>query len=404
MSKGFIAFKYRDFRLYLLARFLTLAAHQMLVIGLSQRVYEITHNPIHLGYLGLALFLPKILLTLPAGHLADQFERRAIIACCRGAQVILAILFIGFALKDFSPLWGLYLLLFLTGSSNTFDGPASLAFVPDIIPKEDFGNAVAWNSSVFQSAFVVGPALAGLLYAAAGGIWPVLIGVLIMRVLAFVWIIQIRGRSVPEKPVGTSMKDVLAGLHFVRQQKVILGAITLDLFAVLFGGAVALMPVFANDILKVGASGLGFLRAAPALGAALMAFGMAHLPPLKRAGVTMFACVAGFGLATILFGLSTNFYFSLVCLFFLGAFDMISVIVRGVVVQVLTPQEMRGRVSAVNLVFIGASNELGEFESGLTASWFGTVPAVVLGGLGTLVVVALSFFKFPQLKNYGKLE
>ena len=255
-----------------------------------------------------------------------------------------------------------------------------------------------------QMAFIVGPAAAGWLYAFSNRATTVLYVVAAMRLASVVLVYVIRNKTEHLDPSLMNWKTLLAGIRFVWEKKIILGTISLDLFAVLLGGAVALLPVYANDILKVGASGLGMLRAAPALGAAIMAVSMAYLPPLRRAGATMLACVAVFGTATVLFAISKNFYFSLFCLFVLGSSDMVSVVIRGVLVQIKTPHEMRGRVSAVNLIFIGASNELGEFESGLTASLFGTVPAVVIGGLGTLTVVALWNWFFPEIRRFKRLE
>lgn len=398
------AFRHRDFRYFISARFLALTSHQMMNVALGQWIYEWTRDPLYLGYVGLALFVPKMAFTVFAGHTADRYDRRRVILVCRGLQFLGVAALALVAGTQLSALWGVYLLLFLLGIANAFDGPASQAIVPQLVPAPIFSNAVKWNSSTMQIAFIAGPAAAGWIYAMSGRPETVLIVVAAMRLASFLLVALIRNRTERLEASLMTLKTLLAGIRFVWDKKIILGTISLDLFAVLLGGAVALLPVYANDILKVGASGLGMLRAAPALGAALMAIALAYLPPLKRAGETMLACVALFGVATVLFGISKNFHFSLLCLFVLGAADMVSVVIRGVLVQVQTPHEMRGRVSAVNLVFIGASNELGEFESGLTASWFGTVPAVVIGGLGTLAVVGIWYRLFPEIRRFKRLE
>ncbi|MFO1462232.1 MAG: MFS transporter [bacterium] len=398
------AFRHRDFRYFLSARFLALISHQMMNVALGQWIYEWTRNPLYLGYLGLALFVPKMVFTIFAGHTADRYDRRRIILLCRTLQFLGVASLAAVAALQVQALWSLYAILFLVGIANAFDGPASQAIVPQLVPTPHFSNAVQWNSSTMQIAFIVGPAASGWIYAIRNDAASVLYVVAALRLCSVLLVARIRNRTERLEPTLMSWKTLLAGIRFVWERKVIFGTISLDLFAVLLGGAVALLPVYANDILHVGAPGLGMLRAAPALGAALMAIALAYLPPLRRAGQTMFACVGLFGVATLLFGISKNFYFSLFCLFVLGASDMVSVVIRGVLVQIKTPHEMRGRVSAVNLIFIGASNELGEFESGLTASWFGTVPAVLLGGFGTLAVVGLWYWLFPEIRKVKRLE
>ncbi len=396
------AFHHRDFRFFLSSRFLVLVAHQMLLVAVSQSVYERTGDPLALGYIGLALFLPKIAFTLHAGHAADRFDRRSVILTTRVVQILIIGALIGFFLLPSRGLLVLYGLLLLVGTANAYGAPASQAYVTQLVPETDFGNAVAWNSSSMQIAFVAGPALGGWLYAVAGGAESVLFLVGLVWIASTLLLLPITPRRDHIEQTELSWKNLVAGVRYVFDKRIILGAISLDLFAVLLGGAVALMPIYANDILLVGPKGLGFLRAAPAVGAAIMAIVLAYAAPMKKAGRTMLGCVAIFGVATILFGISTNFIFSIACLVILGAADMISVVIRGILVQVETPPAMRGRVSAVNIVFIGASNELGEFESGLTARWFGTIPAVVLGGLGTLAVVAIWSWRFPEIRNYKR--
>lgn len=394
------AFEFPDFRRFVTARFLALASHQMLLVAVSQAVFELTHSPLHLGYIGLALFFPKIGLSLLAGHAADRFDRRGIILACRVVQFLAVVgLIVSFLVAPHVlPIF--YGLLVLLGTANAFDGPASQSIVTQLVPKEKFANAVAWNSSVMQIAFIAGPALGGWFYALSGQVIFVLSIVALLRFGSVWFVARMHPRTDHIEPSELSWSNLMAGIRYVFRARVILGAISLDLFAVLFGGVVALLPIYANDILKVGPSGLGFLRAAPSVGAALMAIALAYRTPLERPGLSMLWCVALFGLATLLFAVSRHFIFSLVCLVALGAADMVSVVIRGILVQVETPPAMRGRVSAVNFIFIGASNELGEFESGLTASWFGVVPAAVIGGLGTLAVVSLWAMKFPELRQY----
>jgi MFS family permease len=285
---------------------------------------------------------------------------------------------------------------------RSFSGPVSRAIQPQLVPPEHFANAVAWSSSLFQGATILGPALGGIIYAAARGPAAVYLLGLVLGGIAVSATLSLRFEEKPRAREPINPRTLLAGLHYIWREKLILGAISLDLFAVLLGGAVALLPIYAKEILRTGPWGLGLLRTAPGVGAAAMAIFVAHRS-MRRAGMKMLWCVAGFGLFTIVFGLSHNFWMSLAALFLVGALDMVSVIVRAILIQVATPDEMRGRVNAVDMIFIGASNEFGEFESGLTAQWFGTVPAVVLGGLGTLLVVALWAWRFPELRRADQL-
>ncbi len=401
MVNAWASFRIRDFRYYLASLFLSLTAHQMMAVAVGQYVYERTHSPLHLGYIGLALFLPRFGLGLFAGHAADRFERCHVILVCRFVYFLAVALAAAAFYTGAMSLPLLYSLLFLMGIANAFDGPARQAFITNLVPHDLFQNAVTWNVSSMQIAFIVGPALGGILYAMQGKAAFVMGIVAALRLIGVLLIGRIHTRTGRHDTSEMSWKTLLAGIHYVFRKQIILGSISLDLFAVLLGGAVALMPAFANDILRVGPTGLGILRAAPSAGAALMALFIAHHPPFKRPGSTMLWCVALFGLATVVFGLSHSFLLSIACLVLLGAADMVSVVIRGVLVQVETPPEMRGRVSAVNLVFIGASNELGEFESGLTAAWWGVVPATVIGGLGTLAVVGIWAWRFPEIRTYA---
>jgi MFS family permease len=297
----------------------------------------------------------------------------------------------------------IYLVLILLGVVRSFNGTASRSILPQLVPEEHFPNAVAWNATTFQAATILGPSLGGILYAAFHGPSAVYAAAMLTAVGALVSTFRIKTRPQARRREPTTIKTVFAGLHFIWREKLILGAISLDLFAVLLGGAVALLPVYAREILHTGPWGLGLLRTAPGVGAAAMAVALAHRPLRGRAGPTLLWSVAGFGVFTIIFGVSKSLTLSLISLILLGASDMVSVIIRATLTQLRTPDEMRGRVTAVDMIFIGTSNEFGQFESGVTAQWFGTVPAVVLGGVGTLVVIALWAWMFPELRRTGEL-
>ncbi|MCR6633076.1 MAG: MFS transporter [Magnetospirillum sp.] len=390
-----------DFRYFLGTRFLSAIALQMVSVAVGWQVYDLTGDPLHLGLVGLVQFLPAFACALPAGHVADRFDRRRVLMGCLGVELLCLLALLGLALMQSPPLEALLAVLAVMGATRAFMQPASQSLVPHLVPREMFPRAVAWASSSFQTAVIAGPALGGALY--VFGVATVYSAAAAMITLALASITRIKTRLMFHAAVETGLTGLLAGVRYVLQRKDILGAVSLDLFAVLLGGATALLPIYARDILHVGPMGLGVLRSAPAAGAAVMAFWLAHHPLERNAGARMFLAVGVFGLATLVFGLSTNFWLSLGALAVLGCADMISVVVRQTLVQARTPDEMRGRVSAVNFVFIGASNELGEFESGLTAAWFGTVPAVIVGGLGTLAVAALWAWKFPALRKVDRL-
>ena len=398
-----VAFQYPNFRLYQAARFLAIAASEMQSVAVGWQVYEITKRPLDLGLVGLAQFLPGILLFLVAGHTADRVARKRIIFVCYAGFAACSALLLFFTVRGLTSVHPIYVVLVLIGIVRAFNGPAGQAFVPMLVPEEHFPNAVAWGSSFFQAATIFGPTIGGILYGLSGGP-EIVYGVAVTCFVAGLVLIAFIRIAAVQRPRGSaSMESVLAGFHYVYQNKLVLGAISLDLFAVLLGGAVALLPVYAREILRVGPWGLGILRSAPGVGAVVMAVVFAHHPLRRSAGAIMLWCVAGFGVFTIVFGLSRNVVLSLVALLLVGACDMVSVIVRSTMVQLATPDEMRGRVSAVNMIFIGASNEFGQFESGITAQWFGTVPAVVLGGVGTLAVVAGWAWLFPQLRRVNEL-
>lgn len=396
---GRIAFQHPNFRFYMTARFLAGAASEMQALAVAWQIYGITHRALDLGLVGLAQFLPGIFLFLIAGQTADHFPRHRILQCCYLAFAGISALLLGLTLHGLHSVWPVYGALLLNGVVRSFNGPASQAFLPLVVPEEVFPNAVAWSSSVAQGAMILGPMIGGLIYGATGSPAPVYIGSMAACLTAMALIGAIRIQTV-QRPRGMARPGVvLEGLRYLWRAKLTLGAVSLDMFAVLLGGAVALLPVYAKDILKVGATGLGILRGAPGMGAVIMAIVLAHWPLRRHAGAIMLWCVAGFGVFTLVFGLSRNFALSTCALVLVGACDMVSVIVRHTLVQISTPDEMRGRVSAVNMIFIGASNEVGQFESGLTAAWFGTVPAVLIGGVGTILVVVLWNRIFPELRR-----
>lgn len=375
---------------------------QSVVVG--WQIYALTHDPLSLGYVGLAQFLPMFLLVLPAGDIADRISRRWLLAFSWLTQAVAGALLLGFTLHGVSSPVPFYGALALFGVGRAFTGPSAQSLLPLLVPERLLAKAIAWNSSSFQVAVITGPAVGGVLY---------LLGPAVAYALCLA-LFLVAGLSVPAirqhraqrrgSEGSSALQRVAAGLSYIRHRPIILGAISLDLFAVLLGGATALLPIYAHDILHVGPDGLGALRSAVAVGAFSMALYLGHRSLARHAGAVMFACVAVFGVATIVFGLSQSFVLSLIALFVVGASDMISVFVRTTLIQLATPDEMRGRVSAVNMLFIGASNELGEFESGVTAAWFGPVEAVVIGGVGTLAVVGLWMAMFPSLRRVDRLD
>lgn len=392
---------HRNYRLYLGCRLSAAIANQMVLVAVGWQVYALTGDPLSLGLVGLVLFLPFLLLILPAGQVADRFDRIAIIRLCIGLQVAVAAALLALSLQSAPAVTAIYAVLVLAGAARAFLAPASQSLVPLLVPPAHLAQAVALNSSAWQIAVIAGPALGGVLYLFGA---PVVYGTaMALLVLAMLAVGLVEARAV-ERSGRFSLDGILEGVRYVMKRRIILGAVSLDLFAVLFGGATALLPIFASDILAVGPWGLGVLRSAPAVGAMAVALWLAHRPLHSRAGAKMLAAVALFGAATVVFALSREFWLSLAALAVLGAADMISVVVRQTLVQIATPDAMRGRVSAVNQVFIGASNELGEFESGVTAAWWGTVPAVVVGGLGTLAVVAIWAWRFPELRRIDRLD
>jgi len=411
--RGLEAFASRDFRRYQLARVAVILGAEAQSVAVAWQVYSITHRAIDLGYTGLALFLPGLLFLLPAGHVADRFDRRRVIMACYALQCFCTVALVILARNNTQNILAIYTVLFFIGTGRAFSGPASSALIPHLVPEAHFVNAVTWGGAIFQLANITGPALGGLMFTfplthfvpdsrleGAGIVYVFTLGTL-GWFLVLVSTLHARPGRMEHRDL--SLKVLLAGFQYVRRAQMLLGSFSLDLFVVLLGGAVALMPIFAHEILHQGPRGLGMLRAAPAAGAVAMSIFMARFPLRRHAGRWLFTCVSIFGAATVVFGLSHTLWLSLASLAVAGAADTISVIIRGSLLQLATPPEMRGRVSAVNSLFIGASNELGEFESGLTAQWWGAVRATVIGGIGALAVAGLWATIFPSLREADEL-
>lgn len=372
-------------------------------MAVGWQIYALTHRPLDLGLVGLAQFAPGVVLFLLAGHTADRHSRQAILRICYAAFAICSALLLAFSFRGLGSVWPVYAVLLANGAVRAFNGPAGQAFLPQLVKPEHFANAITWGSSFFQVATILGPMVGGLVYGFSGSPAPVYASATVAYLAAVLLLSAVRVDVAPRKRLEESSGVILHGLHYIWENKLILGCMSLDLFAVLLGGAVALLPVYAGEILKTGPYGLGVLRAAPGFGAVASAILLAHYPLRRKAGLSMLYCVFGFGIFTIVFGLSHSLALSLIALALTGAFDMVSVVVRSTLVQIMTPDEMRGRVSAVNVLFIGASNELGQFESGITAQWLGTVPSVVLGGLGTMAIVFIWSWLFPSLRRVDRL-
>jgi MFS family permease len=382
-------------------------------VAVAWQVYSITHRAIDLGYTGLALFLPGLLFLLPAGHVADRFDRRHVILTCYSLQILCTCSLVWLARNNTQNILAIYAVLFFIGTGRGFSGPASSALIPHLVPETHFVNAVTWGGAIFQLANITGLALGGLLFTfplahfapharleGAGIVYVFTLGTLVWY-LVLVSTLHVRPGRMEHRDF--SLQVVMAGFRYVWRAKMLLGSFSLDLFVVLLGGATALMPIFAHDILHQGPRGLGMLRAAPAMGAVTMSLIMARFPLRRRAGRWLFICVSIFGAFTVVFGFSRSLWLSMLALAIAGAADTISVIIRGSLLQLATPPAMRGRVSAVNSLFVGASNELGEFESGLTAQWWGAVRATVIGGIGSLAVAGLWTVVFPDLRKTDEL-
>jgi len=398
-------FSSSGFQRYWIGRLCAIFATQMQSVAVGWQVYEMTRQPLDLGFVGLAQFLPALGLVFVTGHVADRYDRRYVLATCIAVEALCAAIFFGLTVTGHMSRGWIFAALVLFGTARAFEFPASFALMPNLVPSSQFAKAAAWNSSTWQVGTIAGPALGGLLYAfGPGGVYGLCVSLFLCGALLVSLIPNDQVTTAERKHKAVTWASVAAGLHFIRQQPIVLGAISLDLFAVLLGGAIALLPIYTRDILLVGPWGLGLLRSAPAIGALMMALYFTQRPIKQRAGVTLLAAVGVFGLATIGFALSHTLWVSMAMLALCGAADMVSVVIRRVIIQLATPDEMRGRVGAVESVFIGASNELGEFESGVTAAWFGTIPAAVLGGVGTIAVVLLWSLLFPQLRKVDTME
>jgi MFS family permease len=399
----YAALRFKDFRLLLTGRLISSFSSEMLSFAIGWELWIRTHSALALGFVGLAQVIPVLLLSLPAGHVADQYNRKRIVLI---TQAFLAVCALWLAYLSFfqGSIYWVYVCLLGIGISRAFNDPASSTLLPQTVPPALFSSAATWNSSSWQFASIAGPAVAGIVVALTDSVTVIYVFDALAAIIFSVLLMMIKGRELPLARKSNTLDSLTEGLKFMRDTKVILAAITLDMFAVLFGGAVALLPIYATDILKVGPTGLGVLRAAPSIGALIMAFLLAHLPPMKNAGRTLLLAVTGFGVATIVFGFSTLFWLSVAMLALLGSLDNISVVIRSTLMLTLTPDEMRGRISSVNSIFIGMSNELGSFESGLAAAFLGPVVAVVAGGIGTILVVLIAARVWPEMRNLKTLD
>ena len=397
----YAAMRVRNYRLYLIGAIFTMAGTRIQSVAIAWEIYERTDDAFALGLTALMQGLPMMLLALPAGYLADALNRRRLVMASLFGATLTSL---GLAVLSFTEgsVRLMYLVLFLDATVLALGRPARVSLLPQIVPREVFPNAVTWNSSVSQLISVVGPAIGGFVV-----LWNISAAYIICAMGSLIYTVLLSRVVIRQvvKPVGhASLLTLLAGARFVWQERLLLSLMSLDMFAVLLGGAVYLLPIFARDILQVGEQGFGLLRAAPAAGAFCMALALTYLPPMKHAGRNLLLSVAGFGAATIVFGFSKSFPLSLAMLFLTGLFDNVSMVIRHTLIQLLTPDEMRGRVSAVNSVFIGASNELGGFESGTVAHWFGHVFSVVSGGIGTIVVVCITALASPALRFFGTMH
>jgi MFS family permease len=400
---AYAAFRIPSYRRYFFGNLVFILGLQMLKVAVGWEMYERTGSALNLGFVGLVQYIPQLALVSVAGHLTDVYNRKRVLM---GAVALTAVAAVVLALNAAfqGPLFVMYLCLFAAGAARAFWMPSRSALLPRIVPLAIFPNAVSWNTSAFEISSFIGPTIGGFLIYYAGGVMPVYVfnAALIAAFVILLSRIDYK-HDAPQTPTPMTLESFAAGLSFIWKTKVVMSVMMLDMFGVLLGGATALMPIFAKDILGVGAKGLGWLLAAPSVGALASAVTQAHMGPLRKAGRTILLAVACFGMATVAFGLSRNFIFSLAMLFVIGACDNISVVVRSTLVQTSTPDEMRGRVSALNGLFIGTSNELGAFESGAVANLAGPVASVVIGGAGTLAVVAVTAWLSPQLRKYGRL-
>ncbi|ESX18673.1 MULTISPECIES: MFS transporter [unclassified Mesorhizobium] len=401
-DRRYAAFRHRSFLSYWAARFLTTFATMIVSVAVGWQIYDLTRDPFDLGIVGIVQFLPSLLLVLVTGVVADRFGRRLIMALATVVEAGCALVLLYFTLRGLVSPLPIFIVLAMFGLARAFYGPASSSLFANLVPPEDFGNAIAWNSSAWQTATIVGPVAGGLLYGvSAEAAYAVASVLMLVAGLLIFTIPKPAQQSATDKP---TMETLFAGFRYIWSEKIVLGAISLDLFAVLLSGASALLPVYARDILELGPWGLGLLRSAPGIGAICVAVWLAGHPLRDSAGKIMLGFVAGFGAFTVLFGVSTITWMSILALAGLGATDMFSVYIRETLIQLWTPDEVRGRVNAVNQVFVGASNEVGEFRAGTMAALIGTVPAVVIGGVGAIAVAGLWAVLFPQLRRVRHLN
>jgi len=400
----YIAMRFPEFRSYIAMRFLFTFAYQVQAVVIGWHIYQLTKDPLSLGLIGLAEAIPSIAVTLYGGYIADKSDKKILLVWIIGSMLCCSAVLTVVTTNEMLRLIGqtpviviIYIMIFFIGIARGFYSPTAFALMAQIIPKEHYANSSTWNSGSWQTASIMGPAVGGLLYAFSGitACFVVIVTFVALALACIIFFVKnYPAYFVPKENIFKSLSE---GIRFVFKSRMILGALSLDMFSVFFGGAVALMPIFAHDILKVGAEGLGFMRAAPALGAVITMFILAKYPPMNKPWRNLLLAVAGFGISIICFGLSRNFYLTLLCLFFEGAFDSVSVIIRSTILQILTPEEMRGRVSAVNGIFINSSNEIGAFESGATARLMGTIPSVIFGGSMTILIVIFTYFKTKRL-------
>lgn len=396
------AFAYRPYTFYWLSRVLGTFAVQILSVSVGWTVYDLTRDPLALGFVGLVQFVPSLVLVLFTGTVADRFSRRKIMGLCLAVEGLCALALLVLTLNAAHVVWPIFVTLFVLGVARAFFAPAMQALVPNLVPPHALASAVSWNTSSWQLASIIGPVAGGLLYGVSA---PTAYGTAVVMIAAAGACILLVPKQPRRAAAAEPAWDALsAGFRYVFSNRIVLGAVSLDLFAVLLGGAIALMPVYARDILDVGPWGLGMMRAAPGVGALLVAGALVVWPVRSHAGLWMFLAVAGFGLATIAFGVSVTPWLSILMLAAMGATDMISVYVRETMIQLATPDDVRGRVNAVNMVFVGASNELGEFRAGVMAAAIGVVPAVVIGGVGSVAVAALWARWFPELRKVQRLD
>jgi MFS family permease len=401
-ASSWAVFRHQSFALYFFGRLLATFSVQVISVAVGWQVYDLTRDPLDLGFVGLLQFLPSLALVLVTGAAADRFNRRRIMALCILGEAVCAAALLVLTFAGSGRVWPIFAVLVGIGIARAFIGPAMQSLVPNLVPPQRLANAIAWNSATWQLATIIGPVAGGLLYGiSAETAYGTAVAMLLAAALVVALIPRPEQKTVPEPATWATL---VAGFDYVWRHKIVLGAISLDLFAVLLGGATALLPAYARDILEVGPSGLGLLRAGPGIGALLVGLWLIARPVTDHAGIVMFVTVAVFGLFTVVFGLSTIVWLSVAALVIMGAADMVSVFIRETLIQLATPDEVRGRVNAVNMVFVGASNELGEFRAGVSAALIGVVPAVVVGGLGTIIVSALWAIWFPELRRARRLD